>query len=231
VLPLDRSLKIGIFLIASAAGAPFAIKLTEIARGDVAFATGLLVLLLLTTIAYLPLVVPLALPNAAVSIWAIAQPLLLTMLLPFALAVSIRALLPSLAMQLGPLIGMSITPVLIVLVVTTAIVNGRAILTVFGTGAIIGAALVIASAFGIGFLLGGFEPGTREEVGLVTAQRNYAAAMIVAAQSVQDRRVLVMVVTAAIVSMAVLFPLAHALGNGKGRRTSEKVGSPGRLSR
>ena len=228
VLSLDRSLKIGIFLIASAAGAPFAIKLTEIARGQVAFATGLLVLLLLSTVAYLPLVVRLALPNAVVSIWAAARPLLLTMLLPFALAVSVRALLPSMAALLGPLIAMSTMPVLLVLIVTTAIVNGGAILTVFGTGAIMGAALVISSAFAIGFLLGVFEPGARNEVGLVTAQRNYAAAMIVATQGVQDRRVLVMIVTASVVSMALLFPLARALGKIEDQRTAAQPRRPGK---
>ena len=58
-LSLSEAREIGLFLVATAAGAPFLIKLTQAADGDLALAAGLLVLLLVVTIAYMPIVVPL----------------------------------------------------------------------------------------------------------------------------------------------------------------------------
>src|SRR5690348_10164761 len=49
-LSLEPSVTIGLLLVATAAGSPFFIKLTQIAKGDLAFAAGILVLLLVVTI-------------------------------------------------------------------------------------------------------------------------------------------------------------------------------------
>ncbi|HZG65442.1 MAG TPA: hypothetical protein VEZ12_01785 [Herpetosiphonaceae bacterium] len=63
-LSLGEGREIGLLLVASAAGAPFVIKLTQAANGDLALAAGLLVLLVVATIGYMPLVVPLIAPGA-----------------------------------------------------------------------------------------------------------------------------------------------------------------------
>src|SRR3712207_4883765 len=49
-LSLGEGHEIGLLLVATAAGAPFLIKLTQAANGDLALASGLLVLLLVITI-------------------------------------------------------------------------------------------------------------------------------------------------------------------------------------
>jgi BASS family bile acid:Na+ symporter len=210
LLSLDRPFEVGLILVAFAGGAPFVIKLTQIAGGNVAFSAGLLVLLVVATIGYMPLVVPLALPDATVSASAIARPLLMTMLLPLGIGLALRALLPSGAARLQPIMGRIANLVLAALFVLTLLVNLRAILGVFGHGAILAGLLVLVGAFVIGYLLGNFSHDTRDEVALCTAQRNYAAAMVVA-QSFDDPDVLVMVVVVSVVSMALLFPAARLL--------------------
>jgi BASS family bile acid:Na+ symporter len=82
LIELDQAYAIGLVLVASAAGAPMIIKLTQLSDGDVAFSAGLLVLLIVVSIGYMPLVVPLLAPGSEISAWAIAAPLVLTMLLP-----------------------------------------------------------------------------------------------------------------------------------------------------
>src|SRR3712207_5261786 len=67
LLPLDQAAQVGLMLVATAAGAPFLIKLTQLANGDTAFGAGVLVLLLLGTIIYMPIVVPFVAPEATVS--------------------------------------------------------------------------------------------------------------------------------------------------------------------
>src|SRR5690606_40199944 len=60
----------------------------------------------------------------------------------------------------------------------------------------------------IGFLFGGSRLEARWVVGLGTAQRNIAAAMVVAIDGFDSPDVLVMVVVFSVVSFAILFPLA-----------------------
>ena len=91
LLSLEPAVAVGLLLAATAAGAPSFIKLTQIANGDLAFATGILVLLLVATIVYIPIVVPFITTTATVGGPAIAMPLLLTMLLPLGIGLLVDA--------------------------------------------------------------------------------------------------------------------------------------------
>jgi BASS family bile acid:Na+ symporter len=210
-LSLGEAREIGLLLVATAAGAPFVIKLTQAADGDLALAAGLLVLLVVVTIGYMPIVVPLIAPEAAVSALSIATPLVLTMLLPLGIGLFVDARFEGLADRLQPIMNKVSTAALVVLLVTTVLTNGGRLLDVVGTGAILAALLFIAGAFIIGYLLGMTGRGTREELGLATAQRNIAAATVVATQSFGDPDTLVMVVVTSLIAMVILFPLAGAL--------------------
>ncbi|MCL4768162.1 MAG: hypothetical protein KJZ80_18225 [Hyphomicrobiaceae bacterium] len=204
---LDAPFRNGLMLLGMAAGAPFVIKLTEVARHDVGTAGTLLVLLLPVTVIYLPIVAPLVLPKVTVTISAIAVPLLLSMLLPLVVGLLTRAWLPRPAQYLQPVMGPIGTIALVVLIVLTFILNFQSIVGLLGTGAILAAAAFFVGAFAIGFLLG----EDRGVLGLGTAQRNVAAATIVATQSIGDPDTLAMVVVASIVDLAILFPIAWYL--------------------
>ena len=91
VIPLDDSLRIGLILLATAAGAPFLPKLAQAAKGSTAFSVGLMVLLMLVTIIYLPLVLPLLLGNVEVNPWDIARSLIVLMLIPLAIGLFVNA--------------------------------------------------------------------------------------------------------------------------------------------
>src|SRR5262245_60730972 len=56
VVRLDEPLAVGLLLLGTAAGAPFLPKLAQIAKGNLAFAVGLMVLLMVITVGYLPVV-------------------------------------------------------------------------------------------------------------------------------------------------------------------------------
>jgi BASS family bile acid:Na+ symporter len=218
LLTLEPSMEIGLILVSTAAGAPFLIKLTQMADGDLAFAAALLVLLLVITMAYMPIVVPLIAPDAAVSATSIATPLVLTMLLPLGVGLIVDAWNEPLTERLLPFMNKASSLALVLLVASTFLLNFQAILGVFGTGAILGALVVIAGAFGLGYLLGGPSIRTREVMGLATAQRNIAAAAVVATQAFDDANTVVMVVVTSIVSIALLFPTAIALSKRGAKR-------------
>jgi BASS family bile acid:Na+ symporter len=206
------------------------LKLTQIAKGDLAFAAGLLVVLLVVTIFYMPIVVPLVAPAARVKAFAIATPLILIMFLPLGLGLLVDAWFERLADRLLPLLKKVSSVALVVLVATTVLTNYHSVLSVFGTGAILAALLVITGAFTTGYLIGGLDIAERRVIALGTAQRNIAAAMVVASQSFEDRRTLVMVVVTSIVSMFVLFPIARIMGKSKGSATEANRGIPPRKS-
>jgi bile acid:Na+ symporter, BASS family len=210
-IELDTPYAIGLDLAASAAGAPMIVKLTQLSGGNVAFSAGLLVLLIVVSIAYMPFVVPLLAPRSEISAWAIAGPLVMTMLLPLATGLLVRHLAPR-ASGILPLLGLVTNISLALLVMLTFAINLPTVAGMVGTGAILASLLFIAGAFAIGWLFGGaFGEKLRDEMALATSQRNFAAALVVATESFEAPGVLVMVVAVSLVTMAVLFPAAKLL--------------------
>jgi BASS family bile acid:Na+ symporter len=82
----------------------------------------------------------------------------------------------------------------------------------FGTRGILASIVFLLCGAGIGWLLGGPAFGTKGVLALGTAQRNIAAALVVAGQNFDDPKVLVMVVVVAVVGLLILMPLARLLG-------------------
>jgi BASS family bile acid:Na+ symporter len=211
LLRLDQPLGVGLLLLGTAAGAPFLPKLAQIAKGNLAFAVGLMVLLMVVTVGYLPLVLPLLLSGVSVNPAKIARSLSLLMLLPLAGALAVKARFADVAARTKPLLDRvsNLSLILLVLLITLANVNN--VLAVFGTRGILGGLLFIALGFGLGWLLGGPGMDTRRVLALGTAQRNIAAALVVGSQSFSDPKVVVMVVVVAIVSLLILMPLSRML--------------------
>jgi len=211
LLRLDEPFGVGLLLLGSAAGAPFLPKLTQLAKGNLAFAVGLMVLLMVITVGFLPLVLPLLLSGVSVDSAKIARSLFLLMLLPLAAALVVKARFPAAAARTRPILDRISNLSLILFTLLLITVNLNNVLAVFGTRAILAGLLFIIISFGIGWLLGGPEPDARRVLALGTAQRNIAAAIVVAAQSFEDPKVVVMVIVVAIVGLLILMPLSRRL--------------------
>ena len=211
VLQLDEQFAVGLLVLGCTAGAPFLPKLAERARGDIAFAVGAMVLLMVVTVGYLPIVLPMLLHGVTVDPWKIARSLVLLMLLPLAAALALKARRGDLAARVKPLLDRisNLSLILLLLLITAANINK--VVQIFGSRAILAGLLFIALGFGIGWLLGGPGADTRRVVALGTAQRNIAAALVVASQSFDDPKVVVMVTVVAISSLIILMPLSGAL--------------------
>ena len=211
LLRLDQPLGVGLLLLGAAAGAPFLPKLAQIAKGNLAFGVGLMVLLMVVTVGYLPLVLPSLLAGVTVNPAQIARSLLLLMLFPLAGALAVKAYFADVAARTKPLLDRLSNLGLIVLVLLITVTNINNVLAVFGTRGILAGLLFIAIGFVIGWLLGGPDTSTRRVLALGTAQRNIAAALVVGSQSFSDPKVVVMVVVVAIVSLLILMPLSQVL--------------------
>jgi len=213
VLWLDEPFGIGLLLLGCAAGAPFLPKLAELAKGNLAFAVGVMVLLMIVTVGYLPIVLPLLLAGVTIDPWKIARSLVLLMLLPLAAGLALKAYYEDMAVRVKPVLDWISNVSLILLVLLISAANIDKVLDVFGTRGILAGLLFIALGFAIGWVLGGPGNDTRRVLALGTAQRNIAAALVVGSQSFSDPKVVVMVIVVAIVGLIILMPLSRALAN------------------
>jgi BASS family bile acid:Na+ symporter len=213
VIPIDDALRTGLIVLATAGGAPFLPKLVQVARGPIALGVGVMVLLMVVTIAYLPIVLPLLLPGVEVDPRAIAQSLIVLMLVPLAIGLLIRANAADTAAEFGPLFTKASTLAIVVLMVAGLVLSARNILGLLGTGGIIALLLFVLGSLVIGVVLGGRDPGVRSVLGLGTAQRNVSAALVVAAQNFGPDT-LTFVLVGAIVMLLILMPVARRLGAG-----------------
>lgn len=210
-LRLEDALAVGLLLTACTAGAPFLPKLAQLARGGVAFAIGLMTLLMVATVAYLPIVLPRLIPNATVDPWKIARSLLVLMLLPLVLGLVLRARYAQLATRVKSALDKISNISLILVVVLITALNIDKVVALFGTYGILAALLFIAIGLGVGWLFGGRTAGLRRVLALGTAQRNIGAALIVGG-TLGDPKVVVMVLVIAILGLIVLLPLSRVLG-------------------
>ncbi|MBP3087253.1 bile acid:sodium symporter family protein [Mycolicibacterium fortuitum] len=210
---LDEPLGIGLLLCGLAAGAPFLIKLAEFAKADMAFAVGLMVLLMVVTVGYVPLVLPVFVAGTAVNPARIAVSLVVLMLIPLAAGLALRARGPGIAARFRPVIGKVSTLSMILVIVLTMAAHFNSVLSVFGTFGILAAVVYTMICAGIGWLLGG--SAARDVLALGTAQRNAAAAFVVAGQNFDDPKVVVMITVVLIVEFLMLLPFARRLARSR----------------
>ena len=211
VFPLEESLSTGLILLSTAAGAPFLPKLVQMAKGDTAFSVGLMVLLMVVTIIYLPLVLPVLLGDVQVNPWDIAQSLIFMMLIPLAVGLVIRARYAETAARLQPTFGQASNIAILVLLVLGVVLNFQDMIALVGSWGILAGVVFLVIALAAGYLMGGAEPASRSVLGLGTAQRNISAALVVAAQNFSSD-VITYLMVFSVIGFILLFPAAGELG-------------------
>jgi len=210
LIPLERPHTIGLFLLGGAAGAPFLPKLAELSRGDLAFSVSLMLLLMTGSVLFMPLVLPQLIPGLSAEPWPILRPLLLTMMLPLGLGILVRNRSERTAAWLRPLSGWISNLSMVLAVLLLLGLNLPAILGTFGTGAVFVGTAFVSLSLAAGCVLGGPDPRVRSTLALGTAQRNIAAAMLLALQNFPDEPgVMAMLLVTTFAGLAVLLIAAR----------------------
>ncbi len=210
LLPLHRPYAIGLLLLGGAAGAPFLPKLAELAKGDTAFSIGLMLMLLIGSVVFMPLVLPLMIPGLAAEPWPLLRPLLLTMLLPLAAGMSMKRFSESWSSWLRPSVRVVSNVSMLLVVLLLIGLNLRSMLGTFGSGAVAIGVVFVTLTLLSGYLLGGPSPTTRSVLGVGTGQRNIAAALLIATQNYRDEPdVVVMLLVTTLGGLVVLLGAAR----------------------
>ena len=209
-IPVDEGTKIGLILLSLAAGAPFTPKLAELARGDTALATAVMLLQMVATVVILPFALPLMLEgDVAVDSLAIAKSLVIMMLIPLAIGLWINSKFKTVAVNWqGRMVKLSNLALLSIIVLMT-ILHGKDILAVFGYDMVAVILFMIASLF-IGYLAGGKFYHHRVVSSLSAGQRNVSAALVVAAQNFDDPKVSIIIIAVSIIGLFILIGTAKS---------------------
>ena len=212
-LLLPQGIAIGMILVGLAAGSPFLPRIVHVGEENRVFAGALAVILMVLTAFLLPFALPFLVPaGVTVDLAWIFAVLVLLMLIPFGIALLLRSKKEAGAIQYAPWLSKISYIAFIATFVAVLLVYYRELPAMIGTGGAIAAVLFILVAFAIGYLFGWSDTGTRSVLGFGTAQRNLAIAAVVASLGFTDRSVLIMVLTAGVIGLLLLWILGRWQG-------------------
>jgi len=223
LIPLEPAFAFGLILLGCAAGSPFLPKLVEIAGVDLAQSVAMMLLLVIGTILFMPLVLPLLIPGVSVSHLDLASPLIITMLLPLATGFLVSWQFEQLAARIAPAVGKVATFCFILLVIFLFGLNLDTIASTLGSGGIVSYILFMVLSMIVGYLVGGLDLRSRGVLVLGTGQRNIAAALVTASACFNDAAVLLVLLVLFIAGLALELLIARWL-----RRLISQATSAGR---
>lgn len=225
VTDYDPALKVGLLTMACCAGAPFLIKLTQTANHDIALGATVMMVLMVCTVAFAPVLLPIVIEGVSVDAGEIAWALIRQLLAPIAIGMIFAQFLTNLANTIQPWVARIGNYALYGVLITAIIGNWPNLSDMFGTGAILGGLVVIALGFWIGYMLGDGHDRLSDVGALGTGQRNTAAAMIIASQNFDNPDTFVLVTIVNTLGIVMLLAFATVLSKDKVPRLVDPAAS------
>ena len=214
ILPMEPSIALGLLITSIAPVAPFFPILVRNARADVNFSAAFMPLTMVSTVLLMPLFVPFMMPGLALSIWALAKPLLVLILIPMILGILIRIYSTRAADKIFPAIKMTAGITTILSLASILIIYFPEFLKVLGSYAILGQLLlalgILLMAYYIGF---GLKKNQRSAMALGMSSRNVSAMFAVyIVLPTPDPYLLVMILLSGPIPALTAYFLARYLG-------------------
>jgi BASS family bile acid:Na+ symporter len=179
---------VGFLILAVCPGAPLGPPLTVLAKGDVAFAIGLMVLLAALSVVLTPLLLALLLSqlfpelSLQIDVLHIGKTLLLVQLLPLTAGLAVHEWAVRLAARLVRPMEL-LCNLLLLVVVALALVSQFETLIQLRLAAMIGMPVLFVLTLGIGWLAGGPGGDTRRTMALTTVSRNVGVGLLIASKN------------------------------------------------
>jgi len=180
---LPPVIAIGILLMAAAPGVPFLPRMAATAKGNLAFAVGLMIVLQVVSFVTTPITLRLILPPdaaARVPVLRAVVTLVAFQLLPLALGMTVQQVSTPLARRIaGPVKALSMLGLLgtIVLFIGPHL---DVLAKVAGGGALLSMLLLVVVAWPLGRRLGGADEGIGKTLALGTSLRNVGLCLLIA---------------------------------------------------
>ena len=214
VLFLAEPYAIGLIVMSMVPCAAYLSILVGWARGDLGYSASALLLTCLGIVVFVPLVLPMIIPEVSVSAWVIAKPLIVLVLVPFVVGLAIRQRSERVAGKIQPIIKKIVFIAILALIVLTVLLYGKGIVLSAGSRALLALLLFYALATLLSYVSAFGMPESQKRVlGLAIFSRNSGPAMatVLSIPNVEGNAV-VMVALGILVSASLSIPLARRLG-------------------
>jgi bile acid:Na+ symporter, BASS family len=219
LLPLAEPYALGLLIFSLAPVAPFLPVLVRKARADMDFSAALMPLVMVATVALLPLMAPLLMKGLTVNAWSLAKPLLLLVLLPLVLCAAIKVYAAPVADKLFPAVKRLAGISTLLLLGFTVVFYFREFVATLGSYAIGAEVLFVVLIALVSYQFGfGLNQGQRSAMALAMGTRNASGMFAVfTAFPNPDPRTLVMILLAGPVPALVALPLARFFASRAGK--------------
>ena len=210
IIPLSAPHTAGLLLISLAPTAPFFPLMVSKAKGDMSAAGAFILVATIGTVVFMPLLVPVLIKGLTVSVWGLAKPLLLMVLLPLVIGFLIKIYKEPFADKIGPIVKKIGTLFLLITAVMTFWIYWQEMVSAIGSYAVGAQVLFLGIltvlAYKIPF---GLKKTQRSGMALGMCTRNIAAVFVAYFSIVNpDPDVFVMVVL--VVPIALIVALIAA---------------------
>lgn len=176
IIPMEPSIAMGLLITSIAPVAPFFPILVRNARADVNFAAAFMPLSMVATVVLMPLFMPFIIKGLELSLWALAKPLLVLILLPMIAGILIRIYIPRLADKIFPAVKKMAGITTLLSLGSVIAIYYSEFIKVLGSYAILGQLLlavgILLMAYYIGF---GLQKKQRSAMALGMSSRNVSA--------------------------------------------------------
>ncbi len=207
---LEPGLRYGLVLMAMAAGAEVGPLLTTTSGANVRLSAGILVLSLGITILYLPLMLGVVLPDVHFDVKHLLLKLFLTILAPLLLGLFIRSRWEKLAHAAEKPLHLISRVFVIAVTLIIILLYYKPIIGMFGNYAMFSGLIMVVAGFGIGYMLGWPDRGTRLAMAYMHGARSASIAAMVAADVFRAQpKVILMVATVTIFILGLLIPASY----------------------
>lgn len=216
LVELDPVFEIGLLLFAMSSGAPLLIKFAVDSQNDVALGATVMMVQMVATLLILPILLPRLVEGVEVLPGLIAFVLVTRMLLPIVVGMAARQFLDRIVAVIQPYVARLSAISLYVMIAATLIGYATWMIDLQLWKSVLVSVAVFGIAFMLGYMMGDGEGHLKEIGGLSSAQRNTAAALIVASTNfAHEPGVFVIVNIINTLGIIILIAAAKSMGKGK----------------
>jgi BASS family bile acid:Na+ symporter len=213
----DPMVSVGFLILAVCPGAPVGPPFAAVAKGDVPYAIGQMVILAGLSAVLSPLLLGVLLTRTVpdtdlqIDYLSIARSLLLSQMLPLAAGLALHSRASGLAERIAKPVG-RLANVLLLVAVTLVLASQFGALSLIRVRGWAGMLALLAASLAIGWICGGPRRATRKSLAVTTAARNAAVALVIVSGNFAETPAVTAVVAYALVSIFGTFGCALLFG-------------------
>lgn len=179
ILPLSEGHAAGLMLASLAPIAPFLPLAAAKARGDLTFTGAYILLGTVVTVVLMPVMAPLLIKGITLSVWPLAKPLIVLVLIPLLIGVAVKAYKPTVAVKIIPAVKKTGGIFLLLCLGTCLWIYGKEMLSTIGSFApgawVLFMVLMAVLPYVIGFRL---DQNQKSVIALGMSSRNISAGFV-----------------------------------------------------